>query len=309
MTVVLSVGSKRIQDRASSRKHERTKTRNFIEQGVLRAIGPDVLFLARVRTGKDCIDRRQVDIIPIRQEPLGCAPAARYGKVRSKMILSREGRRARAGGHARALSPNRHPSYGRVMNESEQGLVKKAQTGDRAAFEELVRRTSRLLFARLYLGTGDRHWAEDLLQETWLLAYRSLGRLNDPDSLRPWLLAIAQNVLGQAVRRQTRQKRLPPPRAGAEALEEVPCSNPSPDQDAERAEAHDQILAAMRSLPEEYRLPLTLRYMLGADYETIETQLGLTNGSLRGLLHRGLKILRARLRGLDEEDNSEPHKS
>jgi DNA-directed RNA polymerase specialized sigma24 family protein len=40
---------------------------------------------------------------------------------------------------------------------------------------------------------------------------------------------------------------------------------------------------------------LTLRYIGGADYETICTQLGLTNGSLRGLLHRGLKILRAKL--------------
>ena len=51
----------------------------------------------------------------------------------------------------------------------------------------------------------------------------------------------------------------------------------------------------LRSLPEEHRLPLTLRYIAGADYETISTQLGLTNGSLRGLLHRGLKMLRERL--------------
>jgi RNA polymerase sigma-70 factor, ECF subfamily len=51
----------------------------------------------------------------------------------------------------------------------------------------------------------------------------------------------------------------------------------------------------LRSLPDEYRLPLTLRYITGADYETISTQLGLSNGSLRGLLHRGLKILRERM--------------
>ena len=57
----------------------------------------------------------------------------------------------------------------------------------------------------------------------------------------------------------------------------------------------------LQSLPEEYRLPLTLRYITGADYETIETQLGLSNGSLRGLLHRGLKVLRSRLEGLNGE--------
>ncbi len=55
------------------------------------------------------------------------------------------------------------------------------------------------------------------------------------------------------------------------------------------------MLAVLRSLPEEYRQPLTLRYIAGADYEAIETQLGLSNGSLRGLLHRGLKMLRTRL--------------
>ena len=48
-------------------------------------------------------------------------------------------------------------------------------------------------------------------------------------------------------------------------------------------------------LSEDHRLPLTLRYIVGADYDTISTQLGLTNGSLRGLLHRGLKMLRDRL--------------
>src|SRR5262249_36022511 len=124
---------------------------------------------------------------------------------------------------------------------------------------------------------------------------------NDPARLRPWLLAIAQNVLAESLRHQSRRKRAAPARAGPDALAKVPSPQPSPDQDAERVDMHDRILAALRSLPEEYRLPLTLRYVTGADYETIETQLGLSNGALRGLLHRGLKILRARLTGPDDE--------
>ena len=60
-------------------------------------------------------------------------------------------------------------------------------------------------------------------------------------------------------------------------------------------EERDKVLAILRSLPEEYRVPLTLRYIGGADYETIQLQLGLSNGSLRGLLHRGLKLLRDKL--------------
>jgi RNA polymerase sigma-70 factor (ECF subfamily) len=181
------------------------------------------------------------------------------------------------------------------MSESDAALVVKAQGGDRAAFEELVRRTSRLVFARLYLETGDTHRAEDLLQETWLRAYRGLRRLGSPDSLRTWLLTIAQSVLTDSVRGEARQKRAAPPRAGPEALANHPGPAPRPEEEAARAELRGRVRAVLRSLPEEYRLPLTLRYLAGADYETIAAQLGLSNGSLRGLLHRGLKLLRARL--------------
>jgi RNA polymerase sigma-70 factor, ECF subfamily len=179
--------------------------------------------------------------------------------------------------------------------ETDERLVLQAQRGDRSAFEELVRRTSRLVFARLYLETGDAHQAEDLLQETLLRAYHALGRLNHPGTLRSWLLTIAQNVLTDAVRRDARRKRAAPQRAGPDVLASVPGRMPPPEEEAARTEEREQVLAVLRSLPEEYRLPLTLRYIAGADYEAIETQLGLSNGSLRGLLHRGLKMLRSRL--------------
>lgn len=180
------------------------------------------------------------------------------------------------------------------MSDTDPDLVRKAQDGDGPAFEELVRRTSRLAFARLYLETGDAHRAEDLLQETLLLAYRSIRELSDAGNFRPWLLTIAQNVLVSAARRDARQKRAEPPRS-ATPLAVVPANAPPPEEQAQLAERRERVLAVLRSLPEEYRLPLTLRYLAGADYETIGTQLGLSNGSLRGLLHRGLKMLRARL--------------
>jgi hypothetical protein len=84
---------------------------------------------------------------------------------------------------------------GEMMNDSEQSLVRSAQSGDRAAFEELVRRTARLVFARLYLETVDLHRAEDLLQETLLIAFRALSKLSEPKAFRTWLLKIAPNVL------------------------------------------------------------------------------------------------------------------
>jgi RNA polymerase sigma-70 factor (ECF subfamily) len=179
------------------------------------------------------------------------------------------------------------------MTENEIALVLRARNGDGEAFEELARRTSRLVFARLYLDTGNRDRAEDLVQETFLLACRSLRRLLDPKGFRPWLLSIAHNVLIDSFRKQARQKHTT---SGCETqLLSAADKGLAPDELAQRAELRQRVLSVLRSLPEEYRLPLSLRYLAGADYETIGEQLGLTNGSLRGLLHRGLKLLRDRL--------------
>jgi len=179
------------------------------------------------------------------------------------------------------------------MTDAEIALVRCAKEGDRAAFEELVRRTSRLVFARLYLETGDTHQAEDLLQETLLRAFRSLHELADPRGFRSWLLRIAQNAAIDAARSNQRAKRV----AVLQTLDsqQVTDKQAPAEEHVEREETRGQVLAILRSLPEEYRLPLTLRYIAGADYESICMQLGLTNGSLRGLLHRGLRLLRAKL--------------
>ncbi len=178
-----------------------------------------------------------------------------------------------------------------MMTDGEHALVLRAQQGDRSAFEELVRRTSRLLYTRLFLETGDAHQAEDLLQDTYLTAFRSMASLETPAKFRPWLLRIAQNAAIDAHRHGHRRKR------AAEMETTIPLNlaakTPNPEEAAADEEMRQKLLAVLRSLPEEYRLPLTLRYLAGADLLTIELEMGLTNGSLRGLLHRGLKMLRA----------------
>lgn len=181
------------------------------------------------------------------------------------------------------------------MADSEEALVQSAKAGDRGAFEELVRRTSRLVFARLYLEVGDTHRAEDLLQETLLIAFRSLKDLSEARAFRGWLMTIAQRVAIDAVRYDLRKKRAAPPSAGMSMLANVADRSSNAEVQLEREEQRGMVLSILRSLPEEYRLPLTLRYLGGADYDSIRMQLGLTNGSLRGLLNRGLKLLRAKL--------------
>jgi RNA polymerase sigma-70 factor (ECF subfamily) len=117
------------------------------------------------------------------------------------------------------------------MSDPEEALVRSARRGDRSAFEELVRRTSRLVFARLYLETGDVHRTEDLLQETLLTAFRSLHKLSEPRAFRSWLLTIAQNVLIDSVRRKLRQKRAAPSLVDLTALARVEDKTAPPEEE------------------------------------------------------------------------------
>jgi RNA polymerase sigma-70 factor (ECF subfamily) len=182
------------------------------------------------------------------------------------------------------------------VTEKDESLVQRSQHGDRAAFEELVRRVARLVFVRIYLETNDSHRAEDLTQETFLTAWKSIGQVTDASGFRKWLLAIAHTTVIDAARREKRKKRSGN-RVGEEVLAKLEYPGPEPSDAAETLETREEVLAALRAIPEEYRMPITLRYIGGADYETIGKQLGVTNGSLRGLLNRGMRMLRARLLG------------
>lgn len=181
-----------------------------------------------------------------------------------------------------------------ISEPSEAELVLRSQSGDRAAFEKLLRRSARAVYARLYVEVGRSDRAEDLSQETFLLAWRSLKQLTDPDGFRPWLMSIARSVVIDAARRDQRKKRTT---GGSRVHDDVLGTiadqrSPLPSDGMQREEQRQRVLTLLRSLPEEYRLPLMLRYLQGSDYETISRELGLSNGSLRGLLNRGMALLR-----------------
>jgi RNA polymerase sigma factor (sigma-70 family) len=179
-----------------------------------------------------------------------------------------------------------------LVSDADEALVNRSRGGDRQAFEELIRRTGKLVFARLYLETGNTHEAEDLTQETFLAAFRKIGQLSDAKTFSAWLLSIAHSVLIDASRRRSRLKRRLPTWGGSNQAD----ASPTPLQSAQRNDECQQVLSVLRSLPQEYQQPLMLRYLSGADYETIGRELGLSNGSLRGLLHRGLAMLREELK-------------
>ncbi len=200
---------------------------------------------------------------------------------------------------ARAPSSNSVSSYkgAHAVQITEDVLIRRARKGDRNAFETLVRSTARLVYAHLVLLVRHPQHAEDLTQETFLAAWKAIATLTEnagPAGFRSWLLTIARNATIDSARAQNSLKRKRPD-GPLGTLDTMIDPAPSPHEQAEHSEQQEQLLALLESLPEDYRQPLMLRYLAGADHDVIRTQLGLTDGALRGLLHRGMALLRERM--------------
>jgi RNA polymerase sigma-70 factor, ECF subfamily len=167
-------------------------------------------------------------------------------------------------------------------------LVDAARDGDRTAFGLLYQRYARvvhgILLARVPPGDTD-----DLTQDVFLLAMRRLHTLRDPAAFPAWLAAIARNRTNDYYRRSPRHEELTEAVADAAAQDDRP-----------QAEAH-AALAAIRSLPDAYRETLILRLVEGLTGPEIAERTGLTHGSVRVNLFRGMQMLRNKLEGRDQK--------
>jgi RNA polymerase sigma-70 factor (ECF subfamily) len=156
--------------------------------------------------------------------------------------------------------------------------VDAASRGDRRAFERLYERYSGMVHGIL-LARVPRIDVEDLLQDVFLTVYRRLRTLREPAAFAGWLAMIARNRATDHLRRVPKTEELP---------EDLPADNVS------EAEAN-AILGIIRSLPEAYRETLVLRLVEGMTGPEIAARTGLTPGSVRVNLHRGLTQLKEKL--------------
>jgi RNA polymerase sigma-70 factor (ECF subfamily) len=175
-------------------------------------------------------------------------------------------------------------------------LVSAARDGDRAAFGRLYDRYARMvhgvLLAKVPLGEVD-----DLVQDVFVLALRRLSTLREIGSFGAWLAAIARNLAMDYHRRAAPEDQL------TADLSENDTEHPMTNGEHEGAAA--AILEAIRSLPEAYREPLILRLVEGMTGPEIATRTGLTPGSVRVNLHRGMQQLRERLSPSSSSNNPE----
>lgn len=174
------------------------------------------------------------------------------------------------------------------MDATEEATYRAAIQGDRDAFESVIRSTSRNLFAIAYGILQNREEAEDVVQDTFVKAWKSRWRVRDSAKLPAWLSTIARHRARDLARKR-RPEPLPENFESNEVAE-------SAGGRGERADLDSEVRSALGQLPELHRAAVTLRYFEDLDYETIEKTLGLTNGALRGILGRSLGLMRKRLR-------------
>jgi RNA polymerase sigma-70 factor (ECF subfamily) len=148
----------------------------------------------------------------------------------------------------------------------------------------------RPLFGAAYRMTGNAHDAEDLVQETFLRAYRAIDRFQPGTSARAWLLTILQRVRTDAFRRRQRRPQT------VELTDEAPQVAVAPAQNA-LASGYEELERALSGLPETFRTAVVLRDVQDLSYAEIAEALGVPVGTVMSRIHRGRALLRAALGG------------
>ena len=169
---------------------------------------------------------------------------------------------------------------------ADDALVSAALAGDRSAFGLLYDRYARMVHGILLCRVPPRE-VDDLVQEVFLLALRKLDSLRDLSRFGAWLSTITRNRANDYYRNASRVEQ------PMEPEEEEKAHSRSTDHAAEQEAA--MTLAVLRALPDTYREPLMLRLVEGMTGPEIAARIGLTHGSVRVNLHRGMQMLREKL--------------
>jgi RNA polymerase sigma-70 factor (ECF subfamily) len=187
-------------------------------------------------------------------------------------------------------------------------LLALARAGSGEAFDQLVALNSDRIYGLLVRLTGSMDDAEDLAQECFLRAYRSLGSFRGGSAFYTWLYRIAVNLARSSGRSKKRRKEVEVPMTAVaagrtrsdddDARVEVAAIQASPEDVAHRQEMIAKVQTALEDLSYEHREVVVLRDIEGMDYEQIGRLVGATREAVKSRLHRARGELAARLKGM-----------
>lgn len=184
------------------------------------------------------------------------------------------------------------------MEDSDAAQVERARAGDSDAFRCLVERHSRDVFRVAYRMAGNEQDAEDLVQETFLRAYRQIGRFDSRARFGTWLYRIAMNCSLDLLRARRRRREADAPlqgEAGGTVLDALPSGDPSPERLAFNRQLERRLQAALSTLSPAERIAFTMRHFEGVGIDEISRALGTPGGAARHSVFRAAQKLRRAL--------------
>lgn len=162
-----------------------------------------------------------------------------------------------------------------------------AQDGDRQAYEDLLTQLSRLVLAFVRRRVGDAPWTEDVVQETLVALHRARHTYDPSRPFAPWMYAIVQNRLVDALRAQRRRLlREIQPDVTAE-----PSSRAPQERDALRAD----VRRAVAGLPDRQRKVIELLKFEDLSVRDVAARLGMSEANVKVTAHRGYRALRRQI--------------
>lgn len=171
-------------------------------------------------------------------------------------------------------------------------IVMRSQNGDTEAFHLLFARYSRPILTFIHDLLGDRNLAEELTQETFVRAYKSLRGLKDPAKFSSWLFSIAKNIAREAIRERCTHPRKVSLDEPDLQLED---DQPTPDARLINNEIQEAIQQALWELPEDWRTVFILKIFHQRSYEEMVEITGWSLGKVKTDLHRARAEMRRRL--------------
>lgn len=180
------------------------------------------------------------------------------------------------------------------LTDEADDLIAAAQEGDDAAFVVIFEQHSRFVYKFIYAMLGDPSAAEELTQETFLAAYRSIGNLRGEAQLRTWLGGIAKNVVYKFFRAQ--RKEAGKSGGEVESFSVTDDKNLPPDREFLSKELNQLIRAALAGLDEDKRIVFVLKEFQHLSYREISEITGCTIPKLKTDLHRAKIQMRFVLR-------------
>lgn len=182
-------------------------------------------------------------------------------------------------------------------DEDEKAALARARSGDTEAFRVLVERHSRDVFRLAFRMTGNEHDAEDVVQETFLKAYRKLAAFEERAQFGSWLHRIAANcaydLLRARVRHDDRIERTEGPE-GDRTLD-VAARDPSPERLVAGGEVRRRMRAALARMSALERSAFTLRHVEGMSIAEISSALDLDASAAKQSVFRAIRKLRQAL--------------